>query len=41
MEEYIEFLSTTDTFPEAPHYAPYLFGNYLGLVVCGNEEASI
>ena len=41
MEENIAFLSTTDKFPEASHYAPYLFGNYAGLVIHGNPEASI
>lgn len=41
MEEYLGFLSTTDSFPEAPHYAPYLFGNYIGLVIHGNREAKI
>lgn len=41
MEENIGFLSTTDEFPEAPHYAPYLFGNYAGLITYGDSEASI
>lgn len=41
MEEYIGFLSTTNNFPEAHHYAPYLFRNYLGLIILGNSGANI
>jgi len=41
MMENISYLSTTKDFPEAIHYAPYLYGNYVGLVIRGNEEASI
>ena len=41
MKDNISYLSTTRDFPEAIHYAPYLYGNYAGLVVVGDEEASI
>jgi hypothetical protein len=41
MMENISYLSTTKDFPEAIHYAPYLYGNYAGLVIRGNEEALI
>jgi len=37
----IWYLSTTDDFPEAQFYAPYLFGNLVGLVAYGNLNASI
>jgi len=41
MRENIDYLSTTKDFPDAIHYAPYLYGNHAGLVIRGNEEASI
>src|SRR3989344_7021457 len=41
MRDNIWFLSTTDKFPEASHYAPFLFGNYSGLVALGNQSAVI
>lgn len=41
MEDNINYLHTTDRFPEAIYYAPFLFSNYLGLVVHGDKEASI
>lgn len=41
MGEYIWYLNTTKEFPDAVYYAPFLFGNYLGLVAHGNEEANI
>jgi len=34
-------LLKTDNSPEAAYYAPYLFSNYLSLVVHGDEEVSI
>ena len=34
-------LNTTKSFPEAIYYAPFLFGNYLGLIAHGDQEASI
>ena len=37
----IWYLNTTDSFPEASDYAPFLFGNYLGLTCKGNEKAKI
>ncbi len=41
MEENINYLHTTEAFPEAIYYAPFLFSNYLGLVAHGNNEAFI
>ncbi len=41
MIENVSFLSTTDEFPEAIYYAPYLFGNLLCLAFHGDGEASI
>lgn len=41
MKENVLYLSTTDDFPEAKHYAPFLFGNYIGLTICGNEDAFV
>lgn len=41
MKDNIDYLHTTDSFPNAIHYAPFLFGNYLGLVAHGNNEAFI
>ncbi len=41
MQENVWYLATTKDFPEAPDYAPFLFGNYLGLVIHGNEQAHI
>ena len=41
MRDNIWYLNTTDSFPEAIHYAPFLFGNYLGLIAHGESEASI
>ncbi len=41
MKENIDFLHRTNNFPEAIYYAPFLFGNYLGLVAHGNTESSI
>lgn len=41
MRENISYLSTTKDFPEAIHYAPYLYGNFEGLIIRGEEEASI
>jgi len=41
MKDNIDYLHTTDSFLEAIYYAPFLFGNYLGLVAHGNNEASI
>jgi len=41
MEENIWYLSTTQDFPEAQFYAPFLFGNYRSLIAQGNCEASI
>ncbi len=41
MNENIWFLNTTDKFPEASHYAPFLFGNYMSLVAHGNNDISI
>jgi hypothetical protein len=41
MNENIWYLNTTKAFPEAPHYAPFLFGNLIGLVPKGNDAASI
>lgn len=39
--ENVWFLNTTDSFPEAPYYAPYLFYNFLYLDICGDQNASI
>jgi len=41
MKENIMYLNTTNEFPEAKHYAPFLFGNYMGLVAYGDEKASL
>ncbi|MBS3079515.1 hypothetical protein J4218_05320 [Candidatus Pacearchaeota archaeon] len=41
MMENISYLSMTRDFPDAIHYAPYLYGNYAGLIIRGHEEASI
>lgn len=41
MKENIWYLSTTDSFPEASYYAPFLFGNYSGLIALGDELVSI
>ena len=41
MEENVNYLHTTEAFPEAIYYAPFLFSNYLGLVAHGSQEASI
>ncbi len=41
MKENLDYLHTTNSFPEAIHYAPFLFGNYIGLVAHGNNNASI
>lgn len=41
MKDNIDYLHTTDSFPEAIFYAPFLFGNYLGLIAHGNNEAFI
>jgi hypothetical protein len=41
MLENVWHLNTTKSFPEAIHYAPFLFGNYLGLVAHGNQDGSI
>jgi len=41
MKENIDYLHTTNNFPEAIYYAPFLFGNYLGLVAHGNTESFI
>ena len=37
----IWYLSTTKDFPEAPFYAPFLFGNYMSLISYGDDEVSI
>ena len=37
----VNYLNTTKSFPTAIYYAPFLFGNYLGLVAHGDNEASI
>lgn len=41
MKSNIDYLHTTNSFPEAIHYAPFLFNNYLGLIAHGDKEASI
>lgn len=41
MIENVWYLNTTNDFPEAPHYAPYLFSNFIGLVALGNTQTSI
>jgi len=41
MWENIWYLNTTKEFPEAPHYAPFLFGNYSGLIAHGNKKAIV
>lgn len=35
------YLNTTKDMPYAKHYAAFLFGNYSGLVICGNKDAKI
>lgn len=37
----VEYLNSTETFLNASYYAPYLFGNYLSLVIHGDENSSI
>jgi len=39
MKENIDYLSVTNDFPEASHYAPFLYWNYVGLAAHGDEEA--
>jgi len=41
MMENIWYLQTTNSFPDAVYYAPFLFNNYSNLVSLGNEDASI
>lgn len=41
MKDNIDYLHTTDSFPEAIYYAPFLFGNYLGLVAHGDKDAFV
>ena len=41
MKENIWYLGNTKEFPEAQFYAPFLFWNYISLVVHGNENAFI
>ena len=41
MKENIDYLHATSSFPEAIYYAPFLFGNYLGLIAHGDNEAFI
>jgi len=41
MDENLWFLNTTQEFPEASDYAPFLFGNYLGLIAHGDDNASL
>ena len=41
MKENTWYLNTTKDFPDAVYYAPFLFGNYLGLIAHGNTEANI
>ncbi len=41
MEENLSYLHTTEDFPEAIDYAPYLFGNLLGLIAHGNKQTSL
>ena len=41
MKENIWYLSTTEDFPEASDYAPFLFSNYTCLNIKGDEKASI
>ena len=40
MKENVDYLSVTNDFPEASHYAPFLYGNYLGLIAHGDKETS-
>ena len=35
------YLGTTDDFPEAKYYAPFLYGNYLGLIAHGDKNSSL
>lgn len=39
--ENIWFLNTTNEFPEAPHYAPFLFNNLFCLKICGDSTVSV
>lgn len=41
MMDNLWYLNTTKNFPEAIYYAPFLLGDYLGLIAHGNREASI
>lgn len=41
MRDNIGFLETTDKFPEASFYAPFLYGNYIGLTIHGDKSVSI
>ncbi len=41
MKENIWYLGNTKEFPEAQFYAPFLFGNYISLVVHGDENVTI
>lgn len=41
MKNNVLYLSTTEDFPDAKHYAPFLFGNYIGLTICGDNNYSL
>jgi len=41
MKDNVLYLSTTDDFQDARYYAPYLYGNYLGLTLHGDKKALI
>jgi hypothetical protein len=41
MDENIWYLNTTKSFPEAQHYAPFLFGNLIGLTSKGDDTSSV
>ncbi len=41
MNENLSYLHTTEDFPEAADYAPYLFGNSLGLTAHGDQQSSL
>lgn len=41
IRENINYLNHTDDFSDAHHYAPFLYGNYLGLVAQGNSNFSL
>jgi len=41
IKENVLYLTTTDDFQDARHYAPFLYGNYLGLTIQGDQKASI